>query len=373
VSGRRLALVAALASLAPWFKPQSAPLAVALVVSAWLFAQRQGLPARALDRARMAGGVVLGGLAPTVALVGAMWLSGTLQLFWQEPVGFLLAYVNHDVKDLGPGMLSAPMSTKAGALLLVLADHATLFLWAYLGLRGVVVASRGRGRATAAAAVVWVLPLAAAVVTLLVVWPIALHYLNFLYAGAAVSALAGAALVPVRADEPAPPELLPVLRGTVNQGVCLLAVGAVSVVALLSARPALETITPARGAGEEVARLCPRGSSVFVWGWAAELYAAYDWKPASRYVTYGLLAGRTPDQGAYRERFLREMRADPPQCVVNAVGKEWWHSPWITGDLDEEVPATRRWLDECYSRIPLRFTNGDRATVWQREPGCRLG
>jgi hypothetical protein len=38
VSGRRLATVAAISSLAPWFKPQSGLLAVALVISACLFA-----------------------------------------------------------------------------------------------------------------------------------------------------------------------------------------------------------------------------------------------------------------------------------------------------------------------------------------------
>ncbi len=38
VGAGRLALVAAIASLAPWFKPQSGPLAVALVVSACGFA-----------------------------------------------------------------------------------------------------------------------------------------------------------------------------------------------------------------------------------------------------------------------------------------------------------------------------------------------
>ncbi len=44
--------------------------------------------------------------------------------------------------------------------------------------------------------------------------------------------------------------------------------------------------------------LCPAGEPVFVWGWAAELYAYYNWQPASRFVTYAILQAEHPTRPA---------------------------------------------------------------------------
>jgi hypothetical protein len=116
--------------------------------------------------------------------------------------------------------------------------------------------------------------------------------------------------------------------------------------------------------------MCPAHESVLVWGWAAELYSYYDWQPASRYVTYGLLKATTPHQEAYRERFLEEMAEKPPRCVVNAVGPAWFLSTPEDPPLETAIPESRPWLDRCYTQETVSFTPEDPVSVWLRTDAC---
>ncbi len=72
--------------------------------------------------------------------------------------------------------------------------HVFIVGWAYLGLRGYLVFGRGSATRRAVAITVWAIPIVAALVTLLVQWPIFEHYLNLLYGAMAIAAIAGSGL-----------------------------------------------------------------------------------------------------------------------------------------------------------------------------------
>ena len=374
VSARRLAVVAALASLAPWFKVQSGLLAVALVISACGFAylSRDSVWTRREWTRRLLL-LTLGGLGPTAVLLAVMAVSGTLNLFWDEPVEFLHAYLTHNVKDLGFGLgeTSAPLAEKLRGLLAQVLNNALVFGCALLGLAGLWSGTQGSVGRTARLAV-WLTPIVAALGTLLVLYPIYVHYLNFLFGGTAIAAIAAAGLVAPVEEIPGRGSLLWFRRWPIWAVLTTL-------ILLLSAvehERASRGVSPATHQNEaNLVALCPRGSSVFVWGWAAELYAYYDWRPASRFVTYGLLLAKTPNQDHYRARFLQEMAADPPQCVVNAVGPTWFGDNTADLTVQNEIPEARAWLERCYAPSNVALgTAGDPGAevidVWARRPSC---
>jgi hypothetical protein len=376
VSARRLAVVAALASLAPWFKVQSGLLAVAVVVSACGFAYlSRDAEWNRPEWVRRLALLTMGGLAPTMLLLAVMAAGGTLDLLWDEPVAFLHAYLTGDVKGLGFGLgeTSAPLSVRLSEL----GDHLLInvfaFSWALLGLR--TVWSRGHGSTgrRVLRVGVWAAPMLAAFATLLVQYPIHVHYLNFLFAGTAISAVAAAGLAGPRQARTSEPEAVPIRRQVLTLGT--LATVVLGLFALEHAGGDQEFAYPAHQDDALLRTHCPNGSSVFVWGWAAELYAYYDWQPASRYVTYGLLLAQTPNQDNYRARFLEEMKTHPPRCIVNAVGPRWFGGNTADMVLEKEIPETRAWLERCYQAStvelgPAGDPRVDSVTVWSRQPNC---
>ncbi len=374
VSARRLAVVTAIASLAPWFKPQSGPLALALVLSACGFAYlRREEPWSGKEWVRRAAWLGAGGLAPSVFLLAVMAVGGTWDLFWDEPVGFVRAYLSHDVGNLGVGDKSAPLPERLDQLGHDVRSNWLALVWTLVGLRGCWLGRRGSVGRFGACVVVWATPIVAALATLLVQWPVWTHYLNFLFGGAAIAAIAGSGLAGAPDATRSTPGLLPVVRGRVAEVAGLVAV-VVAVAAAVAAsalpRPVPAFDPPLHSGERALSELCPPGTSVFVWGWAAELYAYYDWQPASRYVTWSLLRATTPHQEQYRRSFLDEMSADPPSCVVNAVGPAWfgWSTPEM--QLENDIPQTREWLDACYTPTTVTFAPEDAISVWTRNAGC---
>lgn len=376
VSARRLAVVAALASLAPWFKVQSGLLAVAVVISACGFAylSRDTEWSRP-DLVRRLALLTMGGLAPTVLLLAVMAVGGTLDLFWDEPMAFIHAYLTGDVKGLGYGLggTSAPLSARLGEVGDHLLINAFAFSWALLGLGA--IRSRGDGSIgrRALRVGVWAAPMLAALATLLVQYPIYVHYLNFLFAGTAISAVAAAGLAGPRERRTSEDEPMPIRRQLLTLGT--LATVVLGLLAIGHAGGNQELPSPAHQDDALLRSQCPNGSSVFVWGWAAELYAYYDWQPASRYVTYGLLLAQTPNQKNYRAHFLEEMKTHPPRCIVDAVGPTWFGGNTTDMVLEKEIPETRAWLERCYQSSTVELgprgePRADSVTVWSRQPEC---
>ncbi len=79
------------------------------------------------------------------------------------------------------------------------------------------------------------------------------------------------------------------------------------------------------GVEDELTKICPPGSSAFVWGWAAEMYSYYDWTPVSRYTTSSWQMNPSKNQSVFRERLLAELTNNEPDCVVEAVGPAFFH------------------------------------------------
>ncbi len=168
-------------------------------------------------------------------------------------------------------------------------------LWALGGLLG--WSRNGRnGRPRWLALVAWLAPVTLAALSLFELPHLYGHYGNLLYAGAMASGIVGcriARIDKVAGDvEPA------------NSNVLAAVVALATVVAVLSVsqstweqlpflhkyvttavtKQELPAVDPYRFETAKLRTWCPDNSTVQVWGWAAELYAYYNWMPATRYV-----------------------------------------------------------------------------------------
>jgi hypothetical protein len=96
--------------------------------------------------------------------------------------------------------------------------------------------------------------------------------------------------------------------------------------------------------GVPLSVLCPAGSRVLVWGWSAQLFAFYDWMPATRYPgSAGVMAnGPIPvDNEALTDRYVREVQSEMSEfdCVVDATGPSFF--PGFSEDkrMSAQMPA----------------------------------
>ena len=94
---------------------------------------------------------------------------------------------------------------------------------------------------------------------------------------------------------------------------------------------------------------CPPGSRVLVWGWASELYAYYDWIPASRYANATWLIYANSKQAEYASIMEGELRRDPPGCIVEALGPPFFAGIDPASTLTTFVPGVSSLLESCYT------------------------
>jgi len=112
--------------------------------------------------------------------------------------------------------------------------------------------------------------------------------------------------------------------------------------------------------GTPLSDFCPSGSTVFVWGWSSELYSFYDWKPASRYVApAGLISGNNLnlDVLPLRARLNKEMDAEHPDCVVDAIGPSFFPGFGPESSLRLQMPLLWGALSE---RLDVRVFYWDK-------------
>lgn len=103
-----------------------------------------------------------------------------------------------------------------------------------------------------------------------------------------------------------------------------------------------------------LSQFCPHGSSVFVWGWSAELYSFYAWEPASRYVTTGgLMTDNKLSQSPSRTRknLVNELRQEPPRCIVDATGPSFFPGYGPESRLACQMPRLWRQLRRKYEEM----------------------
>jgi len=115
----------------------------------------------------------------------------------------------------------------------------------------------------------------------------------------------------------------------------------------------------------QLSSLCPRNSSVFVWGWAAELYSYGDFQPSSRFVTFNWLILDVKERERYRKTFLDEFESHRPDCVVDATGDlafAYHDSSW---SIEPQFAAFKDRLSSEYFKTDVAQPSLVR-TVYQR-------
>jgi hypothetical protein len=383
---RRLAVACVLAGLAVWAKPQTVVLAAALCVVGFLMRR---LAANAGDRAidgsdawRDAATVVGGFIAPTVVFVLWMAVAGTLDRFLDEPVAYISSYLVLGI-DPTAGYRPSPLDRAAGVAE-QLGKHLAELLWLLPGVFAVASIWRGGSRRARALGLAMLsVPVLASLFTLAVQYPVLPHYMNILYGGVVLSSIAGLAVAgvvgpvgPVGPVESRPVRDWRALRVAVAAGLIgAFALGGVlrfgtvqrnasAVLTALAAPP-----PPGPTADSAVARACPAGSRVLVWGWASELFSEFDWQPASRFVnSWPLLPwGKTE---VYRATMMEEITSQPPRCVVEAVGLKFFGRFSAADAISLRMPELAAYLATCY-RMTVETLPGERpVTLWQRPETC---
>jgi hypothetical protein len=369
---RRVFLATAVAGLAVWAKPQSTLLALTLVALAPLM--RAALLDRGWNAPSARGlfkdlAVACAGFAlPSILIVLWIAIGQTLDDFISEPARFNWTYLTE--RETLTGAPQITLLERFEPLGIFILSYPLALIWSLAGLAGVVAVMASRGRAAAAAAAaVWIIPMLAGAATVFFTFPLFPHYANVLYGGGAIAAVLGSRLA-TGAD--------PDRSRRSATWIPLALVGVISALAVASAAggpiyrniDALANPAPMAPAAsvDQLAQACPTGSSVLVWGTAFELYAGYDWIPASRYLGPGWILQNTKLQGTYRDRLATELKQQPPTCIVEALGPKFTTPGWTTKteSLKARLPDLTPLLNRCYANRSITIPDGRpvRLYVW---------
>ena len=237
-------------------------------------------------------------------------------------------------------------------------------------------------RLRALAVTAYVLPLAVTLLSLLPIYPLFPHYANLMYGGCLLASCVAVRLV-------APTEKK-TGQGRWVEGTYFGISIAVVVMLMLSTVPdqvrdlagqarhavtgkgfsfANEVDRDATPLGTE----CPAGSRVIVWGWASELYAYYDWTPASRYVNTTWVLNPGEHQAEYGSVLEDELRQSPPDCIVEAIGPAFFAGVDPARTLGAVVPSASPFLKSCYTQSVEKTFDGRDVTLFQRKATCTEG
>jgi hypothetical protein len=223
--------------------------------------------------------------------------------------------------------------------------------------------------------VVWLALVASSAFTLMLVFPIFAHYANILFLGCM---LAGTSVVSIGRWTRGPRKSgarKPVILSLV------FALGASA--ALLTALPsARDTVGHRRELAsmslrahvqpDDLNRTCPSGSDVLVWGWAAELYSYYDWKPASRYVDSMWQLQPMATKNDYRRRMLDELLDRPPTCIVDATATGFFGGFSSRDQFASVMPDAVRLLNHCYRTMTVAMADSRQVQVWRKVRPCKV-
>ncbi len=223
------------------------------------------------------------------------------------------------------------------------------------------------------------LPLGSALICLLPIYPLFPHYATFLYVGCLL-----ATCVAVRLAVPGQDDLTggKWVEGTYG-AVALLVVGMLMLPSVpgqvkdLAQRSghaitgdgfAFNNAIPRKATRLGVA--CPSGSRALVWGWASELYAYYDWTPASRYANATWILNPSDKQAEYASILEGELRQDPPGCIVEALGPPFFAGIDPANSLTTLVPGVSSLLESCYTGSDETTFDGRPVRLYHRTGTC---
>lgn len=387
LSVRRMAFAAVLLGLAPLAKVQALPLALALWAALALPLAAGTVTTNPKSSFFKKSLFMLAFFAaPAAVFIALLVATGKLGVFLSEPIAFQADYaLNRGTiqpgGDLGwearltglttllpviPGVLAIALAAgtpRSGSLLL------RPWSWHRARARLAIVALGGS--------------MIAGVIGAIAPFPYYPHYSVLVYAGAMLGAVVATSIL-VGGSSPAP--RLP-SRGRARAAVPLLVL-----LATISVVPVLPSVLRApawpSGWGQLLAKnetssavaqrtearallaACPPGQSVYVWGWANELYSYYAWQPASRYVNSIWQYFPLKRQQEYRETLVNELRSQPPRCIVEAVGPMFFGNFPPEATLAATVPATQDLLRRCYRSRHYEGPAQAALTVYVRRPPC---
>ena len=386
VSTTRLVVGGVIAALAVWSKPQSAPVALAVLGASVLVAtvERRRAGSLSSDRAalvhlvKVSGYALAGFAAPTIAFLCVMAAGGTLGAFVHEPLAFLWNYAAH--RDRLQGIAAPGLKERIGYIGGWIVSFPLAAVWAMGGVIAMsAIGLTKHALLKAMALTAFVLPVVGGVVSVLPIYPLFPHYGAFLYASCLFASCFAVRLVPAT----------PVVPSGVQSSAALflLAGGAVAMVIgptlpshldqLRRQTQGVLTRQLVSPPGHEIRlddsplrRMCPASSRVLTWGWAAELYTWYDWAPASRYVTAGWQVNDSSRRTEYRERLLAELLADPPDCIVEARGPAFLVDLTAETALSAQVTGSQALLTSCYRTTETTTWDNRPVTVHRRQDTC---
>jgi hypothetical protein len=393
----RLAGGSLVCGAAIWAKPQVAPLAFGVVVS--------GVIIRELERRKLAQTpgswrdsritrdalIALGSfLLPSILSVLVILLAGEMSAFWHETVMAILSYSAgaHHVGPSGNGTV-AERAQLVGAFLLTMPFAAVWVLGGLLGWSW----SRRDGRTRWLELLAWLAPVALAVLSLSILPILYPHYGNLVYAGALASGIVGCRVA--RVDK---------LSGKVeptNTNVLVAVVALASLVAILAVsqtawgqlaflrgyvttaitKQELPAVDPYSFNASQLRTWCPDNATVQVWGWEAELYAYYDWMPATRYVDTEWQLFSSGESKYLKAALLHDLEASRPACIVEAIGPGFFEDGATFLPISSVIPAAQPFLSSWYVRrqaqlgslsegAPQIGGQGQSVTVYVRRNVC---
>ena len=115
-------------------------------------------------------------------------------------------------------------------------------------------------------------------------------------------------------------------------------------------------------------QFCPRGSQVFVWGWAAELYSYYDWMPATSFVESSMAMNSNFESIAAKDIIRDDLVYEQPRCIVEALGPQFFGNfDSINDAIVEHIPNVRKFLRSRYERIVVEDVSLPGLVVYVRE------
>lgn len=360
-----LALAALLAGIAPWAKLQATPIA-ALICTLAL-----GLAARGSGGARRVGamaGVAAAAIAPTVALVALVYWGGALADLWASYFVANLGYAG--------GSSSSTIWTRTGELVALSQLSGLMIALAALGLY--CLATNKSVKATAAKtgrAMPVIIGLYLIVAVYCCVQPPHGfgHYHIFLIGPllVALGLLVRFALPASDAGE------APVGQRSLRWAAVacvLLPVASIGIQRYRAAaslrehleqrlanRDAVVAITVARA----LQRLVPDASTLVVWGWLPALHVESGLRSATRQTTSHFLIDAGPSRDFLRRQFMNDLRATPPDVIVDAVASDCFTWFWpVESSGIESFPEFAAYVREHFtpalsvvadqSGVPLR-------------------
>jgi hypothetical protein len=111
---------------------------------------------------------------------------------------------------------------------------------------------------------------------------------------------------------------------------------------------------------ELVARVSQPGDCMAVWGWMPSFFVETGLTPATRDAIGHYQLSPGPNQGYFRNRYLRDMQQSRPVLFVDAVARGAFLGPLGKAQMHEGFPELARYVDENYTLwTGVKLVEGD--------------